>query len=123
MTQYILNVTTKEWLKHLLISFFGKFKKYQGFTDEAHCGCMVQYFEYSHHMPSWEIANTLFSVFQKNPLCSGSGNCWYSGYETTMYYAYTGSVQGTLSLVSRRTLIRLFDWTRTRLGWRDSLME
>jgi hypothetical protein len=28
MTQYILNVTTKEWLKHLLVTFFGKFKKY-----------------------------------------------------------------------------------------------
>jgi hypothetical protein len=28
MTQYILNVTTKEWLKHLLLTFFGKFKKY-----------------------------------------------------------------------------------------------
>ena len=26
MTQYILNVTTEEWLKHLLLAFFGKFK-------------------------------------------------------------------------------------------------
>ena len=44
MTQYILNVTTKEWLKHLLITFFGKFKKYWVFADGVHCGYMIQYF-------------------------------------------------------------------------------
>jgi hypothetical protein len=44
MTQYILNVTTKEWLKHLLATFFGKFKKYQVFTDGEYCGHMIQYF-------------------------------------------------------------------------------
>ena len=44
MTQYILKVTTKEWLKHLLVIFFGKFKKYWVFADEAHCGHMIQYF-------------------------------------------------------------------------------
>jgi hypothetical protein len=44
VTQYILNVTTKEWLKHLLVTFFGKFKKYQVFADGAHCGHMTQYF-------------------------------------------------------------------------------
>ena len=44
MTQYILNVITKEWLKHLLITFFGKFKKYWVYADGAHCGHMIQYF-------------------------------------------------------------------------------
>ena len=44
VTQYILNVTTKEWLKHLLVTFSGKSKKYWVFTDEAHCGHMIQYF-------------------------------------------------------------------------------
>ena len=44
ITQYILNATTKEWLKHLLVTFFGKFKKYWVFADGAHCGHMIQYF-------------------------------------------------------------------------------
>jgi hypothetical protein len=43
MTQYILNVTTKEWLKHLLLAFLGKFKKYQVFADGAYCGHMIQF--------------------------------------------------------------------------------
>ena len=44
MTQYILNVATKEWLKCLLVAFFGKFKKCWVFADGAHCGHMIQYF-------------------------------------------------------------------------------
>ena len=44
MTWYILNISTKEWLKHLLVTFFGKFKKCWVFTDEVHCGHMIQYF-------------------------------------------------------------------------------
>ena len=44
MTQYILNVTTKGWLKHLLATFFEKFKKYWVYADGAHCGHMIQYF-------------------------------------------------------------------------------
>ena len=44
MTQYILNVTTKEWLKHFLVAFFGKFKNCWTFTDRVLCGHMTQYF-------------------------------------------------------------------------------
>ena len=44
MTQYILNVTIKGWLKHLLVTFFGKFKKYWVYADGAHYNHIIQYF-------------------------------------------------------------------------------
>ena len=44
MTQCILNVTTGEWLRHSLVTLFGKFKKCWVYADGAHCGHMVQYF-------------------------------------------------------------------------------